>query len=167
MALVNDFQKKLSMITSFRAAHSPLQTCQGESRCIGTDCHSFEHPFYLPMLAIRGTKLPQFGTLRVALRPQTRLLRSSTMPVGKSKTSPVTRPFKIQDNNISACARIQTRWLADHTQDSRRNTFTAPQHASVGAILRRALRFDLLFKGQSLRKLYRQSPEELVLALIL
>lgn len=138
----------------------------------GADARSFRVALELPMFPIRSTRLSQqAGLLRIVLRPHAS--PSSLLPLPpasavrswsssslnglsngglKSNCKPTTAQQRGQ----------QTRWNTSYD----RRPEIAPK-LTVGQILRRALRFSGLFRGQTLRKMFQDSPEETVLALLL
>lgn len=124
------------------------------------------------MFPIRSTRLPhQAGALRIVLRPHasspspSRPLRTAAA-IRSLSFAPLIRPsngeLNFKSTSITAQSRGQVRWS---TSSDRR-----PEPASkvpVGQILRQALRFSSLFQGRNLKQLFRDSPEETVLALLL
>ncbi|POS80550.1 TPR domain-containing protein [Diaporthe helianthi] len=122
------------------------------------------------MNAIRSAKLPRRELLRAVLE-----VRHSPLTVNTSRTLHSVRYSGPRVGNTS----LHTPIPARQVRCSSKSSFTPPgrpppdgQHSqttppppSLGQILRSALRLPSLFRGQTLKTLFRQSPEELVLAL--
>lgn len=121
------------------------------------------------MLPIRSTRLPQRGAIRAVLRPQTSLVPLRPPPASAIRTlssAPVIRASHGELKSRAARARGQARWNTSYERRSTSN-FNVKQPEPISQILRRALRFSNVFKGQTLRTMFRDSPEETALALFL
>ncbi|KAF3760476.1 hypothetical protein M406DRAFT_268439 [Cryphonectria parasitica EP155] len=105
--------------------------------------------------------------LRAGIRPSTLLIRRSTAYTRALKALPSSTPYHGLPDARGSLVQDQTRWI---TSDSRRPQPSGQPNKQKEAFwqtLRRALRFSSIFRGQSLRKLFRESPEETVLAVLL
>ncbi|KAL2273752.1 hypothetical protein FJTKL_04134 [Diaporthe vaccinii] len=124
------------------------------------------------MSAIRSAKLPRRELLRAVIEPRHSPLRVNTIrTAGILPFSGSSSRHTLLPTSTSSC---QVRYASKSTftppgrpPPDGKQTGTAPPPPSVGQILRTALRLPNLFRGQNLKSLFRQSPEELVLALIL
>lgn len=123
------------------------------------------------MNAVRSARLPRRELLRAVLEP-----RHSPLQVNTIRTlHRVRSPSPVVGNTL-----LQTPIPGRQVRYASKSSFTPPGRPppdgqrsqttpppSVGQILRSALRLPNLFRGQNLKTLFRQSPEELVLALAL
>lgn len=126
----------------------------------------------MAMSAFRSAKLPRRELLRAVVEP-----RQSPFQVNTIRTFSSLRSLGSGSGNNS----IQTQNSGRQVRYASKSSFTPPGRQppdgkqfqattpppSLGQILRSALRLPNLFRGQNLKTLFRQSPEELVLALAL
>jgi hypothetical protein len=126
----------------------------------------------LAMYAIHSAKLPRRELLRGFLEP-----RHSPLRVNTIRTLHGVRSLRPNDGSKltqTPNSFIPVRYASKSTftppgrPPPNGNQFqTAAPPPSLGQVLRSALRLPNLFRGQNLKTLFRQSPEELVLALVL
>ncbi|ROW03158.1 hypothetical protein VPNG_08125 [Cytospora leucostoma] len=118
------------------------------------------------MSALRSAQLPRHEVLRAVLRTRPSPLQLST-----------SRPFTSPPTRRAANGPLAPSLVRSHVQlrYSSKQAFTSdrypspngPTQQSFWEVIRGALRIRNIFRGQTLKTLFRQSPEELVLALAL
>lgn len=117
----------------------------------------------LSMLAIRRPKLYQYGVLDALGRSPTHPLRK---PTGELRLSSSASPRHCLPSVAKARTRGQARYAT--SSDNKPPPDQEPfRMEPLGQVMRRAMRLNNIFKGQTLRQMFRDSPEETSLAVFL
>lgn len=119
-----------------------------------------------PMLPIRSAKLPPNGMLQAVLRSHTSQWRPTPSTRALS-TAPLIRHSIRRNNTTRECKRGQRRWNTSQNKPPQPKGQTFVQQPTFWQIMKRALNIRKMFEGQNLKKMFRESPEETVIAVAL
>ncbi|PSR85907.1 hypothetical protein BD289DRAFT_367921 [Coniella lustricola] len=127
------------------------------------------------MIPFRAAKLPQYGALRVAAqaaaRPCISPVRTLTLQYRRPVASAPANPQILSPTAQIQRLQGQARWYTPENQSSPPPPppppYTTQTKEPIWKTLGRLLSFSTIFRGQTFKKMFRDSPEETTLAVII